>query len=236
MVSSAPRVSPGLGGPAGPYHISCLVGPKLKSSMVFSRLAKRASDTATASLTSPSACLVFSGVTRLSVPRSSSRPQRPQLESDSSIATTCSKVMRCGGCCSLLLARRNTDRACEQRQSGKRSGAGGQYRHPRQLRFHVSSGNTGSFSRLSGVARGAYRAGLRPAQWQAEARPRVARPNPVRFGLRRLRGLLAVDLQPGVDQRDAGVDDRTMQALLRSDKLDELVGALDIRRTILERA
>src|SRR5258706_3925963 len=97
MVSSAPRVSPGLGGPASPYHISCLVGPKLKSSIVFSRLAKRASDTTVPSLTSVSACLVFSGVTRLSVPRSSSAPHRPQLESDCSIATTCSKVMRCAG-------------------------------------------------------------------------------------------------------------------------------------------
>src|SRR5262249_16457719 len=84
-------------GPARPYHISCLVGPKLKSSIAFSRLAKRASDTTAPSLTSPSACLVFSGVTRLRVPRSSSLPQRPQLESDCSIATTCSKVTRCAG-------------------------------------------------------------------------------------------------------------------------------------------
>src|SRR5215470_8252799 len=97
MVSSAPRVSPGLGGPARPYHISCLVGPKLKSSIAFSRLAKRASDTTAPSLTRPSACLVFSGVTKLRVPRSSSLPQRPQLESDCSIATTCSKVTRCAG-------------------------------------------------------------------------------------------------------------------------------------------
>src|SRR5882762_3508724 len=97
MVSSAPRVSPGFGGPASPYHISCFVGPKLKSSIVFSRLAKRASETTVPSLTSVSACLVLSGVTRLSVPRSSSAPQRPQLESDCSIATTCSKVMRRAG-------------------------------------------------------------------------------------------------------------------------------------------
>src|SRR5712664_672285 len=97
MVSSAPRVSPGFGGPASPYHISCLVGPKLKSSIAFSRLAKRASETTVPSLTSVSACLVFSSVTRLSVPRSSSAPHRPQLESDCSIATTGSKVMRWAG-------------------------------------------------------------------------------------------------------------------------------------------
>src|ERR1700719_3294066 len=97
MVSSAPRVSPGLGGPARPYHISCLVGPKLKSSMVFSRLAERARDTTIPSFTRPNACLAFSGVTRLRVPRSSSLPQRPQLDSDCSIATTCSKVMRWAG-------------------------------------------------------------------------------------------------------------------------------------------
>src|SRR6516162_7092242 len=99
MVSSAPRVWPGLGGPAAPYHISCCVSPKLKLSTAFSRLAKRASDTTTPSFASASACLVFSGVTRLSVPRSSSLPQRPQLERLFSIATTCSNVTRCAGSC-----------------------------------------------------------------------------------------------------------------------------------------
>jgi len=41
-----------------------------------------------------------------------------------------------GGGWSLILGRSNTDRACEQRQDGKRKGPGRQYFHPRQLRFH----------------------------------------------------------------------------------------------------
>src|SRR6516162_6298956 len=90
MVSSAPRASPGFGGPAGP----CVVGPKLKLSIARSRLAKRASETTTPSFTRRNASFVFSGVARLRVPRSSSLPQRPQFESSCSIASTCSKVVR----------------------------------------------------------------------------------------------------------------------------------------------
>src|SRR5215831_1335883 len=203
MVSSAPRVSPGLGGPASPYHISCLVGPKLKSSIAFSRLAKRASDTTVASLTSPSACLVFSGVTRLSVPCSSSRPHRPQFESDSSIATTCSNVVRWAGSCV--------------------EGCG------------AIEGATGAALGLCSWAC-AMLIGLASTDNPASATAptaTIAIPVDCVFMSRRL---LAVDLEPSVDQRDTRVDDRMMQALLRGDKLHELIGALDVRRAVLDRA
>src|SRR5688572_20004024 len=51
------------------------------TSTPFSVSAFDASDTATPSFTSAAACALFAGVTRLSVPSSSSLPQRPQLES-----------------------------------------------------------------------------------------------------------------------------------------------------------
>ena len=51
------------------------------TSTPFSVSAFDASDTATPSFTSAAACARFAGVTRLSVPSSSSLPQRPQLES-----------------------------------------------------------------------------------------------------------------------------------------------------------
>src|SRR5512145_493666 len=51
------------------------------TSTPFSVSAFEASDTATPSFTSAAACARFAGVIRLSVPSSSSLPQRPQLES-----------------------------------------------------------------------------------------------------------------------------------------------------------
>src|SRR5438552_5737928 len=50
-------------------------------SISLDALASRASDTENPSFTSAAACLRLAGVTRLSVPNSSSLPQRPQLES-----------------------------------------------------------------------------------------------------------------------------------------------------------
>src|SRR5689334_870252 len=39
-----------------------------------------------------------------------------------------------------------------------------------------------------------------------------------------------------IDQRDLGIDRRMPQALLKGDELDQLVGAFDIGRAILQRA
>src|SRR5687768_12927345 len=51
------------------------------TSSLFTVSASEARDTVTPSLTSAAACLRFAGVTRFSVPISSSFPQRPQFES-----------------------------------------------------------------------------------------------------------------------------------------------------------
>src|SRR5581483_4882829 len=50
------------------------------------------------------------------------------------------------------------------------------------------------------------------------------------------RGLLAVGLEPRIDQRYLRVDRRKAQPLLLGDELHELVGALDVRRSVLQRA
>src|SRR5882724_4412032 len=58
-----------------------------------------------------------------------------------------------------------------------------------------------------------------------------ARARPLSGGSR----LLAVGLDPRVDQGDLGVDRRVAQALLPGDELHQLVGALDVGGAILQR-
>src|SRR6185295_16845749 len=48
--------------------------------------------------------------------------------------------------------------------------------------------------------------------------------------------LLAVGLQPRVDQRNGGVDDGVAQPLLLGDELHQLVGALDVGDAVVEGA
>jgi hypothetical protein len=50
------------------------------------------------------------------------------------------------------------------------------------------------------------------------------------------RRLFAVGLKARVDQRDYCIDHGMTQTLLLGDQLHQLVGAFDIRRTILQRA
>src|SRR5499427_10839367 len=50
------------------------------------------------------------------------------------------------------------------------------------------------------------------------------------------RRLLAVGLEPRVDQRDLGVDRRMAQTLLLGDELHQLVSALDIGSAVLQGA
>jgi hypothetical protein len=53
--------------------------------------------------------------------------------------------------------------------------------------------------------------------------------------LRALR-VLAIHLQPGVDQRDRRIDDRMAQTLLLGDELHQLVSTFDVGRTVVKRA
>jgi hypothetical protein len=48
--------------------------------------------------------------------------------------------------------------------------------------------------------------------------------------------LLAVRLQPCIDQRHLRIDRRMAQPLLLGDELHQLVRALDVGRTVLQRA
>jgi hypothetical protein len=49
-------------------------------------------------------------------------------------------------------------------------------------------------------------------------------------------GLLPILIEPGIDQGDGGVDRGMAQALLLGDELNQLVGALDVRRAVLQGA
>src|SRR5690349_12845881 len=69
-------------------------------------------------------------------------------------------------------------------------------------------------------------------------------PQGARFGRRRKatrsRSISGCDLpvygKALIDQRDLGIDRRMSQAFLKGDKLNQLVGAFDVRRAILQRA
>src|SRR5262249_8569285 len=77
----------------------CTVSPNDQLSICLVRFGYWCSESDTASLTSRSAALVFSGVIRFSVPRSSAFPQRPQFDSSFSHFFICSGVTRCSGAC-----------------------------------------------------------------------------------------------------------------------------------------
>src|ERR1700730_4652785 len=64
------------------------------TSMAFSKNVFVDSDTGTPSFTSASAALRFSGVIRLSVPSSSSFPQRPQFDNSVCQASNCASLTR----------------------------------------------------------------------------------------------------------------------------------------------
>src|SRR5436190_20526444 len=66
------------------------------TSMAFSKTVFVDSDTGTPSFTSANAALRFSGVIRLSVPSSSSFPQRPQFDNSVSQALNCASLTRGG--------------------------------------------------------------------------------------------------------------------------------------------
>src|SRR5262245_8288089 len=60
----------------------------------------------------------------------------------------------------------------------------------------------------------------------------AARPDTLRTRLSRR--LLAVRLQPGIDQRHRGIDGWMTEPLLLGNELHELVGAFDIGRAVVE--
>src|SRR5262249_10401429 len=90
-------------------------------------------------------------------------------------------------------------------------------------------------ARLSGTSRGSRLSEAEREVWPAlPMSPATMDPVGQRIwlGCR----LLAIRLEPGVDQRHGRVDDRVAQPHLGRNELHQLVGALDIGHAVVERA